>query len=110
MLLAAVQDVTVIVLLISGVVSTVLGLALERQGGDSWIEVIVDGWSDVLSALPRVLFCHKSADIPRMHAAHACAACHAGGSHHGSSCSGGPGNSSQQLSEGAAVSCPEPNQ
>ena len=28
-----------IVLLISGVVSTVLGLALEGQGGDSWIEV-----------------------------------------------------------------------
>ena len=71
MLLAAVQDVTVIVLLISGVVSTVLGLALEGQGGDSWIEVIVDGWSDVLSALPRVLFCHKSADIP----SNACCSC-----------------------------------
>ena len=28
-----------IVLLISGVVSTALGLALEGQSGDSWIEV-----------------------------------------------------------------------
>jgi hypothetical protein len=39
MMVAAMQDVTVIVLLISGIVSTVLGLALEGQGGDSWIEV-----------------------------------------------------------------------
>ncbi len=28
-----------LVLLVSGIVSTVLGLALEGQGGDSWIEV-----------------------------------------------------------------------
>lgn len=38
LVLEALEDVTVIVLLISGVVSTALGLTLEGQSGDSWIE------------------------------------------------------------------------
>lgn len=36
--IAFAQDITVIVLLVAGILSTALGLALEGRGGNSWIE------------------------------------------------------------------------
>ena len=110
MMVAAMQDVTVIVLLISGVVSTVLGLALEGQGGDSWIEVTANSLAGSAVRVAKGLLCSRSGDIFWLHGAHACTVCCVGCGHHGSGRSGGPGDSGQQLSEGAAVSCLEPDQ